>query len=534
MQAVGLFCFSPGAAEKAANEIGGLVVAPPFTEADARGVNDRGHATGPSDFNDWVAKHGAGSIAKVVNAMLQAELLEPAQWVNPARVLLVPSYDEALGVDHAYQCLVKLDAKLNGANTKLPVPMIVPYEDAQIECATELVRKVFPDAAIAILAAPGDEAEAQRVAAQYDATVDFPSVKGQWRGWGEYLLDLLFAHIDAAAGEDRATQDAANQALEQTQVARVQSERTKKALPKADASPALPLASPPAREVGDVHLMQTVDPFDWPNLSERMKPLNTIPNLRFLLDSYGFTVRYDVIRKDMLVTHPGQRGIRDNMRSKVIDTVISLCALNGLAKTDAPSFMMSIADDNPCNPAMDFITVKPWDGISRLADLLATVETKPGFDRELFALLMRRWLISAVAAAAKPDGFWSKGVLVFQGDQSLGKTAWFRSLLPQEMRDLVKVDAHIDPANKDTIISAVSHWLVELGELDGTLRKADIARLKGFISQDMDQFRRPYGRAEEKFQRRTVFFASVNPEHFLADDTGNVRWWTVPVTGVNS
>jgi putative DNA primase/helicase len=91
----------------------------------------------------------------------------------------------------------------------------------------------------------------------------------------------------------------------------------------------------------------------------------------------------------------------------------------------------------------------------------------------------------------------------------------------------------IDPQNKDTVISAVSHWLVELGELDGTLRRADIARLKGFISQDCDQFRRPYARAEDKAPRRTVFFASVNPEQFLADDTGNVRWWTVPVAAIN-
>ena len=300
------------------------------------------------------------------------------------------------------------------------------------------------------------------------------------------------------------------------------------------ASEFAPVVQAPAREVLDVHHMDPIHPFMWPNLSERQKPLNTIPNLRYLLENYGFTARYDVSRKDMIITHPGQRGTSDNMRSKAIDTVISLCGLNGLSKADAPSFLMSIADDTPYNPVMEFITSKPWDGVSRLPDLLASVETKPGFDRGFFALLMRRWLISAVAAAAMPTGFWSKGVLVFQGDQSLGKTTWFRALLPPQLRDLMKVDASIDPSNKDTIISVVSHWLVELGELDGTLRKADIARLKGFISQDVDQFRRPYGRAEEKFQRRTAFFASVNPEHFLADDTGNVRWWTVPVTGVNS
>ena len=289
---------------------------------------------------------------------------------------------------------------------------------------------------------------------------------------------------------------------------------------------------PVADGVADVHDLPQVLHLSWPHMSDKGQALNTIPNLEHLLRNYGFTVRYDVIRKDMVIRHPGQYGTPDNLNQTALNTVLSLCALNRLPKTDTPSFLLNIGDRNPVNPVLDFITVKPWDGRSRFAELLDTVKTRAGFDRELFALILRRWLVSAVAAAAKPSGFWSKGVLVFQGPQSEGKTAWFRALLPESMRSLVKVDATINPDNKDTVISALSHWLVELGELDGTLRKADIARLKGFISQDVDQFRRPYGRTEEKFQRRTVFFASVNPEQFLADDTGNVRWWTVPVTGI--
>lgn len=284
----------------------------------------------------------------------------------------------------------------------------------------------------------------------------------------------------------------------------------------------------------DVHDLQPVNPFEWPNLSSKSQPLNTIPNLRRLLDNYGFTVRYDVIRKDLVIRYPGQSGTQDNSRETAVNTVVSLCALNHLPKADAPGFLLNIGDANLVNPVMDFITSQPWDGRSRFNELIDTVQTREGYDRGLFAMLLRRWLISAVAAAAKPSGFWSKGVLVFQGEQSLGKTAWIRSLLPEGLRDLIKIDATINPDNKDTIISAVSHWICELGELDGTLRKADIARLKGFISQDVDQFRRPYARTEGKYGRRTVFFASVNPEQFLADDTGNVRWWTVPVTRVNS
>ncbi|HGV3498269.1 TPA: VapE domain-containing protein [Klebsiella michiganensis] len=289
-----------------------------------------------------------------------------------------------------------------------------------------------------------------------------------------------------------------------------------------------------AASLKDVHDMPMLSPFDFPYLSDKGQPLNTIPNLRCLLNHYGFTVRYDVIRKDLVIRYPGQHGTQDNTRETALNTVVSLCALNRLPKGDAPGFLLNIGDENLVNPVMDFITSKPWDGVSRFSELMDTVQTRESYDRNLLAMFLRRWMISAVAAAAKPTGFWSKGVLVFQGEQSLGKTAWIRSLVPEELRDLVKIDATINPDNKDTIISAVSHWICELGELDGTLRKSDIARLKGFISQDVDQFRRPYARTEGKYGRRTVFFASVNPEQFLADDTGNVRWWTVPVTQVNS
>ncbi|QIL79324.1 hypothetical protein G7047_04940 [Diaphorobacter sp. HDW4A] len=523
---------NPGleSANKAAQAVGGIVAYPPFCEADATGKDEKGNVTGPKDFNDWHGINGPGSVAEVINAALATkETGEPGE---VPYVVLAPNIRDARAIEYALMLSDDIESelrRLEGVNSGSKLdPDVFPYDKRGLERMVRGVRELWPSARIDILAERSDAAEARRVADKFGASVNLPPApEGGWAGWGEFYLDSVF---DLIGGDEEVRQLVQDELRRLAGVASTSQSGTSVEA----ASPAPSNTSPPAREVVDVHHMQTVDPFDWPNLSERMKPLNTIPNLRFLLDSYGFTVRYDVIRKDMLVTHPGQSGTRDNMRSKAIDTVISLCALNSLAKTDTPSFMMSIADDRPYNPAVEFITSKPWDGVSRLADLLATVETKPGFDRELFAFLMRRWLISAVAAVAMPAGFWSKGVLVFQGDQSLGKTTWFRSLLPQQLRDLMKVDASIDPSNKDTIISVVSHWLVELGELDGTLRKADIARLKGFISQDIDQFRRPYGRTEEKFQRRTVFFASVNPEQFLADDTGNVRWWTVPVTGVNS
>lgn len=276
----------------------------------------------------------------------------------------------------------------------------------------------------------------------------------------------------------------------------------------------------------------TVNPFMYPHMSHQQKPLNTWENLSWMLEQYGIQSRYNEISKDVVVTIPGKDYGNDASSNSTLTEIASLCARNGMPSGSCAEYVKLIAMSNRYNPAAQFITERPWDGVSRIYELCDTLETAEGFDRSLVLMIVRRWLISAVAAAVQPTGFFSKGVLVLQGEQSLGKTAWFRALVPSKLRELIKVGATIDPANKDSVSSAIGRWMVELGELDATFRKSDIARLKSFISQDRDELRRPYDRLESTYQRRTVFFASVNPKHFLADDTGNVRWWTIPVTRI--
>lgn len=58
---------NPGidAATKAAKAVGGLVVPPPFCDGDATGRDDKGHLTGPKDWNDWHGINGADSVAEI-------------------------------------------------------------------------------------------------------------------------------------------------------------------------------------------------------------------------------------------------------------------------------------------------------------------------------------------------------------------------------------------------------------------------------------------------------------------------------------
>ncbi len=201
----------------------------------------------------------------------------------------------------------------------------------------------------------------------------------------------------------------------------------------------------------------------------------------------------------------------------------------GLPVSEIGEYIVAIAEANKYHPVRDWIASKPWDGVSRLADLADTLVVDYEFLEHRDALL-RRWLISAVAAAfcEKPEKF--EGVLTLQGEQSIGKTSWLLALSP--VAGAVLDGFSLDPDNKDSVLQFNSHWIVEFGELDGVFRKSDVAKLKAFISKKDDALRRAYAAMESFYKRRTVSAASVNGDAFLVDGTGNRRWWTLPVKSI--
>ncbi|MEJ6011520.1 VapE domain-containing protein [Novosphingobium aquae] len=263
-------------------------------------------------------------------------------------------------------------------------------------------------------------------------------------------------------------------------------------------------------------------------------PAATIENVDWLIGRYGIIVRYNVIKKKVEVIIPGLGGTTDNHDNNALTHIISIAARHGMATGAIPAIIDALADHNLFNPVADWIVSEPWDGDDRLPAMCATLETVEDYPPDLRQVLVTKWLLSAVAAALMPSGFRARGVLTLQGAQGLGKTSWCRSLIPDPaLREIaIKLDHHLDGANKDSILGAVSHWICEIGELDSSFRR-DIARLKGFLTNDRDKVRRPYARIEAEYGRRTVFMATVNQSDFLVDHTGNSRWWTLPVVKID-
>lgn len=293
-------------------------------------------------------------------------------------------------------------------------------------------------------------------------------------------------------------------------------------------------AAVPAQDGYDIHAVDWYSPF--PDVNNKGKPLATIENLKEACNRLGVTVRYNVISKEVEILIPGQGFSLDNEANASLGWIMSACVRFGIPTDKLDVFLCFLADQNPYNPVANWITSKPWDGKERLADLIDTITAEGEAEDASITLLktamLLRWMISAVAGAFRPDGVSAHGVLVLQGGQYLGKTAWFKALVPREL-GVIQDGMSLRPDDKDSVKQAVSNWLVELGELDATFRKADIAALKAFLTRDRDVLRTAYARKESKFARRTVFFASVNPRQFLHDPTGNRRYWTISCVAIN-
>lgn len=260
----------------------------------------------------------------------------------------------------------------------------------------------------------------------------------------------------------------------------------------------------------------------------------TIPNVAHLLKAYGIKVGFNAITKDMEIDIPGYTGSKSNRIALAMSIITSLAARHGLSTTGLAEMVAVIASQNEYNPVDQWIRSKPWDGTSRFDAFCNTVTTADDFPPDLKRTLLKKWLLSAVAAGTMSEGFHSRGVLTLQGPQGIGKSSFLRSMVPDTnlCEQVVLIGHHWDGGSKDSRIAAIRHWIVELGELESSFRR-ELGTLKAFITQKEDKIRPPYARTDIYYPRQTVFAATVNERNFLKDATGNSRFWTIPVDALD-
>ena len=283
------------------------------------------------------------------------------------------------------------------------------------------------------------------------------------------------------------------------------------------------------------HVSRINFPFVKPTKND-VKVLNVIENFETLLDAYGIIIRNNLMTKTEEIIIPGEEFHSDNKENAQYGTILSCCNLHGMPTLNLDTYIAKVANANQYHPVVNWIKSYKWDGVDRVQMLFDTVkcagEDQDPKKKAIKEMMMKRWLVSAVAAVFEPDGCGAGGVLVFQSEvQGLGKTEWFKSLTPKEY-GFYDEGVKLVVDNKDSIMSTLSKWLIELGELDATFKKSEISALKGFLTKARDTYRAPFAKRQGTYDRRTVFFASVNPKDFLHDDT-NRRFWVIECESIN-
>jgi predicted P-loop ATPase len=116
---------------------------------------------------------------------------------------------------------------------------------------------------------------------------------------------------------------------------------------------------------------------------------------------------------------------------------------------------------------------------------------------------------------------------VFDGVQGIGKSTLFKDLVGDEYYS--ETLSLTDMDDKSGAEKLQGFWVVEIPEFAG-MKKADIEKVKAFISTSDDKYRPSYGKVVESHPRQCVIVGSVNGERgYLRDITGNRRFWIVKV-----
>lgn len=262
----------------------------------------------------------------------------------------------------------------------------------------------------------------------------------------------------------------------------------------------------------------------------------TIEDLESYLTERHIGVRRNLITHKVVLDGWNQGGeYSRELESEHFSEIIHDDLADGYSESKAEDISRKIsviAGKHEFNPVLDLVGCDVWDGKDRLGELYQTL----GVTDDLSKLLIRKWMMQALSLQqnSMDDAFGGEGVLVLAGPQGCGKSTFAKKIAELSGNGgFFLPGALLDPQDKDSVMQATSRWIVEIGELGSTFRKADMGRLKAFITKPYDTYRVPFGREDTTNLRRTSFIATVDSADFLTDDSGNRRWWVVEVEKID-
>ena len=289
--------------------------------------------------------------------------------------------------------------------------------------------------------------------------------------------------------------------------------------------------------LSQVNIVEDIPVYDMPKSLTSM--IDAFP---ILFPDYKDFMVYDELKeKDMIDirlfdpdAEPDVLPMDDRLLVKYHEEVERRLDLHGFVGKTYPSnkirdeALMAMFYKNAINPFRDWVESHEWDGKERLRmwfrrQMGATappLQDDPEAELKYIGDVTEAWFMGGISRMYRETQH--DIIPVFIGAQRIGKGYNLRFLAGDDSW-YVGTSSEIDKP-QDFLDSVRGAVIVELAEAT-QLYTSDNGKLKAFISQTRDQFRKAYARYDGSYPRHFIIAASSNMKTLFTDITGAERFF---------
>ncbi|WP_307974082.1 VapE domain-containing protein [uncultured Dialister sp.] len=291
------------------------------------------------------------------------------------------------------------------------------------------------------------------------------------------------------------------------------------------------------------------DALRWPHAHKTAKgaavPIPHTENLQYFLENVlHVAVRLNTVSKKLEFSGDGAKdftGTSADAYGQKIKDKLQEYGVRGYSLKETLNQLNTIAEMHKYSPVCDYLNQceREYDGEDYAHRLFSMLELNPDIphDENFCYRLFLKWFVSAVQIAhnspALKKPYTTQGVLVFIGPQGIGKTRFFREVVLKEHPEWFVSGERFSPSDKDSAMLVWICWIFELSEFNESVSKKRQNDMKSYIDKPIDRIRPPYAAGTKEFVRSTILFGTSNTVKFLNDETGNRRYWPIPLKAIH-
>jgi len=187
---------------------------------------------------------------------------------------------------------------------------------------------------------------------------------------------------------------------------------------------------------------------------------------------------------------------------------------------------------NAFHPLRIYFDSLKWDGVVRLPYWLrnyggAIDEGSDSRDGPTYLERISKIMFTAMVRRVRVPGSKYDEMIILESEQGFSKSSALRAICPSE--EYFSDDLPLNVDAKQIIERTLGKMLIEASDMSGS-RKADRDHLKAMLSRQKDgPARLAYARTPVERWRQFIVVGTTNSGEYLADSTGNRRFWPVRV-----